>query len=180
MPYKDPAKASARNRERQREKYASDPEKYRARQRASTQRWKAKDPERWKARTAAATLRWRTKYPERQKEIARAWRERNPGYCAQYRAKNRERHCRKARENKHGSIQRYPAPEKCERCAVVMADTPKGPQFDHDHETGFHRGWLCNACNNGIARLDDTIYGLRQALAYLEKAEAAWRASILS
>lgn len=41
-------------------------------------------------------------------------------------------------------------------------------RLDHDHQTGLARGWLCNACNLGIGKLQDSVDVLRKAIAYLE------------
>jgi len=139
-----------------------------------------KTPEEQRAARNAATARYRAKNPEKAAAMQLSWRKRNPTYHKQWAAKHFTKRARRARETKYNSVQRYPAPEHCEKCENRMADTPLGAQFDHDHATGFHRGWLCNGCNNGIARLGDTIAGLRQAIAYLERAEAAWQKSILS
>ena len=42
--------------------------------------------------------------------------------------------------------------------------------LDHDHSTKEFRGWICRNCNSGISLLGDCPDGLRQALAYLERA----------
>ena len=41
---------------------------------------------------------------------------------------------------------------------------------DYDHATGKFRNWICRNCNSGIALLGDSEEGLRQALAYHERA----------
>lgn len=41
-------------------------------------------------------------------------------------------------------------------------------RFDHNHETGEFRGFLCSACNTGIGLLQDSPQVLEQALEYLE------------
>ena len=42
--------------------------------------------------------------------------------------------------------------------------------YDHDHSSKQLRGFCCRNCNSGIGLLGDSEQGLRQALAYLERA----------
>lgn len=48
--------------------------------------------------------------------------------------------------------------------------------IDHCHTFGYIRGVLCQACNSGLGKLGDNIEGLKRTIAYLERAEAKWRA----
>lgn len=67
------------------------------------------------------------------------------------------------------------------RCAICGTDEPGGktnprdnkPQFnvDHDHETGVNRGLLCNNCNLGIGKLQESVFILESAIDYLRRAE---------
>lgn len=58
-----------------------------------------------------------------------------------------------------------PSLNVCECCCRFM----EGPSEheDHDHVTGYFRGWLCNRCNVGIGLLGDDIAGVQKALDYL-------------
>ena len=40
--------------------------------------------------------------------------------------------------------------------------------YDHDHNTGQHRGVICTVCNKAIGLLGDDVDGVRAALDYLE------------
>src|SRR5262245_54201848 len=50
-----------------------------------------------------------------------------------------------------------PMPDRCECCGDPRGD--KQLCFDHCHETGEFRGWLCNLCNTGIGKLGDNLAG---------------------
>lgn len=54
-------------------------------------------------------------------------------------------------------------------CAICKTAgwTRKGPQVDHDHETGRVRGILCSNCNQGLGRFKDDPSLLLSAVEYL-------------
>jgi hypothetical protein len=54
----------------------------------------------------------------------------------------------------------------CEICGT-MGRQDRRHSLDHDHATGLFRGFLCDTCNNGIARFRDDIDLLARAIAYL-------------
>jgi Recombination endonuclease VII len=66
-----------------------------------------------------------------------------------------------------------PAPALCESCQrpPIKAGRVVAMCLDHDHSTGAFRGWLCPRCNGAIGWLGDSVDSLRQALAYLERAQ---------
>jgi hypothetical protein len=41
--------------------------------------------------------------------------------------------------------------------------------WDHDHDTGQFRGWLCQTCNSGIGMLGDDLAGVARAYSYLRR-----------
>lgn len=81
-------------------------------------------------------------------------------------AKKQEPNLRKLR--RHEILAGRSRPLVCDICGE-----PPGPgkalHFDHCHQKGYFRGWLCNLCNCalGFARDDPNI--LRKLLAYLER-----------
>ena len=65
------------------------------------------------------------------------------------------------------NIEPVPLGTPCDLCG--RTDFPL--QFDHDHDTEVHRGWLCRPCNAGLGQLGDNIPGLERAINYLKKTE---------
>jgi hypothetical protein len=53
----------------------------------------------------------------------------------------------------------------CECCARFMEG--RSQHEDHDHVTGYFRGWLCGRCNSAIGLLGDTVAGVQKAVDYL-------------
>ena|SRR5271154_3353530 len=87
------------------------------------------------------------------KRRAKAWAERNP--------KQRQATLRKYNYGDQVDTIR-PCPELCELCNKRVAIC-----FDHDHDTGKFRGWLCYGCNNGLGLLGDNLAALFKAVGYL-------------
>ena len=56
-----------------------------------------------------------------------------------------------------------PPPSNCQCCNKQDSKL----HFDHDHNTGLYRGWLCKNCNLGIGQLGDNLEGLMKAVTYL-------------
>lgn len=53
----------------------------------------------------------------------------------------------------------------CEICGLHF----KKLHYDHDHDTGLFRGWLCNRCNVGVGMLGDDVDIVRAAETYLRR-----------
>ena len=70
-------------------------------------------------------------------------------------------------KSKRDSLVR-PKPNNCELCGKLIPNNK--PCYDHDHETGQFRGWLCYGCNTGLGKLGDNIEGLELAIMYLKRA----------
>lgn len=60
-------------------------------------------------------------------------------------------------------------PNYCEICGVLGSDFKKGLCFDHDHNTGEFRGWICTKCNTGLGMANDDVKILKLWINYLNK-----------
>lgn len=58
-------------------------------------------------------------------------------------------------------------PAVCEICEDVNPHG-KALAFDHDHQTGKFRGWLCDTCNRTLGMLKDNPSRLRKMALYVE------------
>lgn len=61
-----------------------------------------------------------------------------------------------------------PKPEQCEVCGAFGNDTKKGIVYDHNHNTGKFRGWICLRCNVALGMVKDNIEILQNLIKYLE------------
>jgi hypothetical protein len=149
-------------------------------------------PERLKYREK--TAKWRAMHPDDNKTRVAAWRAANPErareHSARYRERNRDRIAAKSRAlyqadtvaanayQKQKTLNRKiraagrPPTEWCGCCQQKYVDLPlkyQTPHFDHDHQTGAFRDWLCAHCNRGLGLFGDSSARLEMAAAYLRK-----------
>lgn len=55
------------------------------------------------------------------------------------------------------------------KCCEVCGDDKVRIEFDHCHERGIFRGWLCSHCNIILGHARDDPNRLRKLIAYLER-----------
>jgi hypothetical protein len=133
-----------------------DPEVRRAKANGYTKAWYEKRPE----ALAAKKKRWRLKNRVRLNAMAR---ERWPKHYAQ----TRERRLADL-QNRPVKKAGRPRTEFCEVCG----DPPRNGKslaYDHCHQSGQFRGWLCNNCNFALGLVHDDTQRLRKLIAYLER-----------
>lgn len=50
---------------------------------------------------------------------------------------------------------------------MALKKTPQGWVFDHDHESGEFRGWICAKCNLALGNFNHDIDRMRNAIEYM-------------
>ena len=108
---------------------------------------------------------------KRRKRAAKNYRETNYTRLREYRLvwteENRESLKTKFRMRRYGAKSIPPEPDKCEVCGSKPKDN-RSLNFDHDHQSGEFRGWLCDKCNQALGLANDDPQLLRALARYLE------------
>ena len=130
---------------------------------------------------------WRSRHPEVSKAIKARYRERNletvqakDRVRARVRRENpavRALHRQRAKLSRDVALFKQagrPRPEVCELCG----EPPQGGYgrdlvFDHCHQRGVFRGWLCDRCNRTLGQVKDSPALLRAMATYLEQHNGA-------
>jgi len=154
MPFKDPEK----RREYHRRYYSTPERKAIARQyrTANKEKITARKREHYLANresVLASHRRWRQNNPEALRIYFQRLRRYNPERDGQYRLRKQEAEAGRRR------------PDACEVCG----GTDGGIQFDHCHQRGIFRGWLCSNCNIILGFAKDNPDVLRKLIVYLER-----------
>ena len=137
-----------------------------------------KDPEVRRAKAGAYTKAYFDRNPEKLAEKKKRWRIKNRArlnakardkWPATY-ARNREKMLAK-NVNRVVKIAGRKRPECCEVCGGLPGR--RSLSYDHSHQTGQFRGWLCSNCNCALGLVHDDINRLRKLIAYLERGKNA-------
>ena len=64
-----------------------------------------------------------------------------------------------------------PIPEQCEICGAFGKDFKKGLNYEHNHNTGKFRGWVCTRCNTVMGMVKDNTETLFKIIKYLKDNE---------
>lgn len=102
----------------------------------------------------------------RGRDISRAWRINHPDRVIEQNQRNkakREQEYAAHRERMAGRSR----PDRCECCGRPPGK--KALHYDHSHQKGHFRGWLCKSCNIVLGLVDDDPAILRKLIAYLER-----------
>ena len=165
MPHKD----QERRNEQDRVRYAANPGKFRAK----TKAWRENNKEKRKAYARAYDRANRAAISAKEIQKYRS----DPNYRARILEKNRryrERHPEKGAKRDHD---RYhldheieagrPRPDNCDICGGTNRIV-----FDHCHQHGHFRGWICQPCNVALGMVHDDEQHLLKLIAYLRRNKA--------
>ncbi len=120
----------------------------------------------------AAFRRWQHKNPNYRRE----WNARNPERLAKYLATSRidvftkwGRAKTKARKRGEPIPEKpsRPIPERCEVCGNLPRRETLN--YEHSHQTGKFRGWVCETCNSTLGHAKDNPQRLRALADYVER-----------
>lgn len=106
-----------------------------------------------RAKKAIAWRRWWIANAAKVNHRKRANRKRTAAYVRNKRIRQQERQAGRRK------------PEVCEVCA----DGRSKIHFDHCHQRGVFRGWICGNCNAILGHAHDDPDRLRKLIAYLER-----------
>ena len=95
---------------------------------------------------------WKQRNPEKARAQVERWRQRNPGAEKE----------RRLRIRLEASL--TPRTLACDICGDLCKTV-----WDHCHDCGEHRGWLCNRCNSTLGYLNDDQALLERMAAYIRR-----------
>jgi hypothetical protein len=147
------------------QRYQRDPQNFAA----NSRKWRSS--EKGKAYSLAYNRKWAQANPknvivnrERAKLRHQARMKDDPAYAEKYREANRIKNAEAKRKRDLRRAGELP-PDRCEICGKASKEIC----FDHCHQTGRFRGWLCHQCNHVLGLANDSPDLLRRMAQYLEK-----------
>ena len=99
------------------------------------------------------------RHADKYRAVSAAWVEKNRD---KVRLRERNRH-----QNRLEAKAGKPRPDQCEICGQGGII-----KFDHCHQTGRFRGWICNSCNVVLGYVKDDPDHLRKLISYLATTRA--------
>lgn len=100
------------------------------------------------------------------REYVKAWKARNPDKVAAQKQRRLPQTRILKRENRRAQrvlLASHPPTLACELCGDLVV-----VNWDHCHDCGDFRGWLCGSCNKGLGAFRDNPVVLRAAADFLE------------
>ncbi len=143
--------------------------------------WRKRNPE----KRAEQDRRYREKYPDKMRARAMQWLNLNRDTVRVRSAANARMRRRNDPEGQRRRMVRFKERKQLER--EIIAGRSKPPVcelcnefhlrivFDHCHQTGKFRGWLCDRCNKVLGIVKDSGPLLRKLADYVDHGEANGR-----
>jgi hypothetical protein len=158
---------AAKNRERiaakARERYQQNREAILEANRSKVDAWHKDNPEAIREHKR----RYREKNREKLREADRKYiRDENGEITAKEKAHQARNRIQRALDLE--GLAGRPRPLVCDICEGPP-DPKRGMHFDHCHQSGQFRGWLCRKCNLMLGNAEDDPSRLRKGAAYLER-----------
>lgn len=138
----------------------------------SAGRWHAENRD----KANAKSRRYNSVHPGKRAAAIKKWRDAHPEKVKEMSVRNRERHREEHRARARlAALQRQekkagrPRPAVCDICHTpeIPEDVKTRIVFDHCHQHGGFRGWICHRCNIALGHVDDSVERLEQLIAYL-------------
>jgi len=138
--------------------------------------WTAANPE----KTRTYKKRWDLNNRAKKLAYMRKWNAKNKAYLEEYRREWRKRNRHREKAYKDTRRQKdlaaldilagRPRPLTCDICGGSHEGRQhNGIVFDHCHQHGHFRGWLCDRCNKVLGAIGDNTNLLRKMISYLER-----------
>lgn len=109
-----------------------------------------------------------TKYGMKYKQTAKRRAQKRDSYYKHREARitQQNKYATAKSKDKRESQAGRPCPVLCESCG---SPSDRRLCWDHNHETGTFRGWLCARCNMVLGKVNDNIEVLQNLIEYLKK-----------
>ena len=138
-----------------REYYFAHKEAINARRRA---RYRETADSRPKLRTPSIRANWKRYYEKHKQRLLAQKRE----------SYKKNKHWEYVR-NRRKAFQEQTGGRPKPKCCDVCGNDNDRIEFDHCHQRGVFRGWLCGPCNRALGQVKDNPDVLRKLIAYLER-----------
>jgi hypothetical protein len=162
-----PDEKRRRNNEYMRRRYQAHREEICAKERAREKPPRSREQR--DRKNAADRARYEAMSPE-QRENCRAKNRRSWGkHKDKYNARSRKNQDWRGKEDRYRARQEAKAGRPRPTCCEVCGNDKARIVFDHCHQRGIFRGWLCSHCNVILGHAKDDPNRLRKLIAYLER-----------
>lgn len=129
-----------------------------------SRRWRKANPEKDKAARARYREKYRETLKEKRNALAAKNREKELARASKWQAENWDE-IKQRRADRLEQLAGRPRPDVCEVCEE---SSDRKLAFDHCHDNGHFRGWLCHKCNLALGLMRDNPALLKKLAGYIE------------